>query len=300
MSEEMGGRVKGLMGRKYRSPTLTIISRYNRHKLTILLSLLLFVAHIGTATAESRIVENVKAEGSCAVVGMSAEQSQLMALQHARMAAIEQAVGIRVTSSTIVTNARLAMEFIRTYSKGFIVNEKVKWLPLGQYQKDISTPPVPEYRVKITADVYKPVRKIKPIGLTAKINETVFRSGENGRIDIKAGRKARIAIFNITADDKVVMLFPNQYERDNNISGGDRRVFPVKGSQIELVMQTLPGHGRDAEAFFVVAIDDSYERKFSNIFEPLKPMGFSEFFGKYSGIADYCEDKLLTYEVVDE
>ncbi len=137
----------------------------------------------------------------------------------------------------------------------------------------------------------------KPIGLTAKINETVFRSGENGRIDIKTKRNARIAIFNITADDKVVMLFPNQYERDNTISGDKTLVFPAKNSQIELIMQTLPGHKRDAEAFFVVAMDDSYERKFINIFEPLKPMGFSTFFKKYSEIADYCEDKVLTYEV---
>ncbi len=263
----------------------------------ILLSLIFFIARIGTAGAESRIVKNVKAEGSCAVVGMSAEQSQLIALQRARVAAIKQAAGVRVTSSTVVTNARLAVDFIRTYSKGFIVNEKVDWLPLGQYQKDNSTPPIPEYRVKITADVYKPVRKIKPIGLTAKINETVFRSGENGRIDIKTKRNARIAIFNITADDKVVMLFPNQYERDNTISGDKTLVFPAKNSQIELIMQTLPGHKRDAEAFFVVAMDDSYERKFINIFEPLKPMGFSTFFKKYSEIADYCEDKVLTYEV---
>ena len=193
----------------------------------VLLSLILFIAHIGTAGAESRIVKNVKAEGSCAVVGMSAEQSQLMALQRARMAAIEQAVGIRVTSSTIVTNARLAMEFIRTYSKGFIINEKVKWLPLGQYQKDNSTPPIPEYRVKITADVYKPERKIKPVGLSAKINETVFRSGENGRIDIKTKRNARIAIFNITADDKVVMILPNQYEKDNIILGRRTLTFQI-------------------------------------------------------------------------
>ena len=266
----------------------------------VLLSLILFIAHIGTAGAESRIVKNVNAEGSCAVVGMSAEQSQLMALQRARMAAIEQAVGIRVTSSTIVTNARLAMEFIRTYSKGFIVNEKVKWLPLRQYQKDNSTPPIPEYRVKITADVYKPERKIKPIGLTARINESLFRKGENARIDIKSERNTRIAIFNITADDKVVMIFPNQYEKNNIILGRRTLTFPAKNSQIELVMQTLPGHKRDTEALFVVAMDDSYDRKFSIIFKPFDPMGVSEFFRKYSEIADYCEDKLLTYEVVDE
>jgi hypothetical protein len=47
--------------------------------------------------------KGIQAEGACAIVGMSAEQSQLMALQRARAAAIEQAAGVSVTSSTLVT-----------------------------------------------------------------------------------------------------------------------------------------------------------------------------------------------------
>ncbi|MBN1664103.1 MAG: hypothetical protein JW943_10925 [Deltaproteobacteria bacterium] len=39
------------------------------------------------------IVKGVQAEGACAIVGMSAEPSQLAALQRARAAAIEQAAG---------------------------------------------------------------------------------------------------------------------------------------------------------------------------------------------------------------
>ncbi|MCX7949904.1 MAG: hypothetical protein N2509_07305, partial [Treponemataceae bacterium] len=102
------------------------------------------------------IKRGVHAEGSCAVVGMSAEQSQLLALQRARAAAIEQAAGVSVSSSTLVTNATVAVDFIRTYARGFIVGEKVTWLPLAQYQKDPSMAPIPEYRVQIVADVYIP------------------------------------------------------------------------------------------------------------------------------------------------
>lgn len=259
-----------------------------------LLALLLFTnpAHAGS------IVKNIKAEGSCAIVGMSAEQCQLTALQRARAAAIEEAAGVKVSSSTLVINMSLATDFIKTYSRGLIVHEKVEWLPLSQYQKDVSTPPIPEYRVKIIADVNVPEPKIKPIGLKAFINSTVYKSGANAAVEARVERDSRVAIFNVTADDKVVMLLPNEHEKSSIISKGNKFTFPDKNSKTELVIENIPGHKRDAEAFFVVAMDSGYEKDFSDIFHPLEPMSFSEFFKKYADIADYCEDVILTYEVV--
>lgn len=267
------------------------------------LTLLTVLFSVGTAGAENkaldtaRIVRGVEAEGSCAVVGMSAEQSQLIALQRARAAAIEQAAGVKIQANTLVTNGRLSVDFIRTYSKGYIVKEKVWWLHLGQYQKDSSTAPIPEYRVKILADVYRPEKKIKPIGLNAELNSANFRNGEKARVEVNVERDAKVAIFNITADDKVVMLFPNRYSGSNVVSEGLSFLFPSGDSIISLVVRTLPEHKRDAEAIFVVAMDTGHEREFDKVFKPLKAMEFAEFFSKYSEISEYCEDVILTYEV---
>jgi len=244
-------------------------------------------------------VKDVKAEGSCAIVGMSVEQCQLIALQRARAMAIEQAAGMSVASSTLVTNMALTADFIKTYSKGFIVNEKVQWLPLGQYQKDPSTPPIPEYMVKIVADVRVPESKIKPLGLKAKTNSIVYKNGDKAIVHVSAGREARIAIFNITADDKVVMVFPNDHDNDNLVSKDKKLSFPDKSTKTELVMETLPGHKRDAEAFFISGMDKSYPKNFHDIFISLESMTFSSFFRKYSEIADYAEDAMLIYEVVN-
>ncbi len=245
-------------------------------------------------------VKDISAEGSCAIVGMSAEQCQLIALQRARAMAIEQAAGMSVASSTLVTNMALTADFIKTYSKGFIVNEKVNWLPLGQYQKDSKTPPIPEYRVKIIADIKIPKPKIKPLGLKAKTNSIVYKNGDRAVIEASSIREAKIAIFNITADDKVVMVFPNDYDKDNRLSAKGRLLFPDKSTKTELVMQTLDGHQRDAEAFLVAALDNDHAKDFTDIFRPLEPMSFSVFFKKFSDIADYAEDVMLTYEVIAE
>lgn len=261
--------------------------------------LLLAVILPWAVAAQAETVRNISAEGSCAIVGMSAEQSQLIALQRARAAAIEQAVGVSVVLGTLVTNLTLRADIIRTYSKGLIVNEKVEWPPLGQYQKDPSTPPIPEYRVKILADVCVPQSKIKPIGMQAKATGTVFKNGERAAIEVKANREARIGIFNITADDRVVLLFPNEFDKNNFLSEDKSLIFPEKNSRVELVMHTLPGHKRDAEAFYIIALDSSLGKDFADFFTPGRSMNFTAFFKKYSEIADYCEDVVLAYEVVD-
>jgi hypothetical protein len=249
------------------------------------------------AAGRKGLIKNVEAEGSCAVVNMSAEQSQLIALQRARAAAIEVAAGVEVAASTLVTNFELSMDLIRSYSRGFIVSEKVEWLPLGQYRSSEKLVPIPEYRVKISADVYIPHKKIKPIGLTARLNNSLFRAGEKALIEIKVEREAKVAVFNFTADDKVIFIFPNDYEKNNIVTGSKPLKFPSDDSPIELEVENLPGHKRDAEALFIVAMDKKHERDFAKMFDPLTPMSFSAFFKSYSEITDYCEDVMLPYEV---
>ncbi len=277
-----------------------------RKENTCLIALALFFLLVSPLLAQSgelpgrggEIKKGIHADAACAIVGMSAEQSQLTALQRARVAVIEQAAGVSITAATLVTNYTVAADFIKTYSRGFIIAEKVIWLPLGQYQKDTSTAPIPEYRVKITADVYIPQRKEKAIGLKANLNNVIFRAGEKAKVTIRTKSAAKFALFNIMADDTVALLFPNNYDPDNNITAGNDFVFPAKDAKVELEMQTLSGHKKDAEAMFVVAWDTEREIDVQKIFPPGAAIPLSEFFAKLSEIIDQCEDAILPYEVV--
>ncbi len=270
----------------------------------IIIALVIYLAQ-GSSFAASALaksgetIKGVQAEGACAIVGMSAEQSQLTALQRARASAIEQAAGVSVTSGTLVTNFAVAADFIKTYARGLIIQEKVTWLPLGQYQKDDSVAPIPEYRVKIIADIYVPAKAKTSVGLQAKLNNTVFRSGAIATFFLKAAKSARFAIFNIMADDRVAMIFPNIHEASNLILPGRQMSFPEKDASIDLVMQTLPGHQRDAEAYLIIAWDSSADIQISNLFPETEPMVVSEFFGRLAEIADRIEDTILPYEVVE-
>lgn len=258
--------------------------------------LLLCVPLLWCGVASAEVIKGLIAEGSCAVIGMTAEQCQLLALQRARAAAIEQASGVAVSSSTLVTDFKLAADFIKTYSKGLVVREKVEWLPLGQYQKDSATAPIPEYRVRIVADVFNPKPKVAAMGLSARMNGVLYRSGELAQVEIHTGRKAYIAIFNLMANDEVVMLFPNHHDKDNLVA--KEFIFPAKTSVTELVMQTLPDHERDAEALLVAALDPESARSFTTVFTPGQPMKLAEFFRRYAELAEWGEDVIVAYEVV--
>jgi len=125
----------------------------------------------------------------------------------------------------------------------------------------------------------------------------VFRKGEKARIEVETERGARIAIFNLTADDKVVMLFPHPYEKENVVSAGKPLQFPPPGSRLEVVMQTLPGHEKDAEAFFIVAVGQDEEIDFSSRFSVRDPLPLSAFFERYAEIAPRANEVILPYAV---
>lgn len=258
----------------------------------------------GYAAAQSKrtgeIFKNISAEGACAIVGMSAEQSQLIALQRARVAAIEQAAGVSVTAGTLVTNFTVAADFIKTYARGFIVREKAAWLPLGQYQKDATVAPIPEYRVRLTADVYVPKKTKTTVGLRAKLNNSVFRNGEKAAFTLQSSKRAGFAIFNIMADDRVVMIYPNAHETGNILEPGRAMTFPAKDAKIELEVQTLPRHKRDAEAYLMIAWEGAAGIRILDIFPEAEHMSVPEFFARLMAIADRIEDKILPYEVVAE
>jgi hypothetical protein len=68
--------------------------------LPMLLAWPVFAAANPKPERHGEIKKGIQAEAACAIVGMSAEQSQLTALQRARVAAIEQAAGVSVTAVT--------------------------------------------------------------------------------------------------------------------------------------------------------------------------------------------------------
>jgi len=249
--------------------------------------------------AQARLIRGVKGRGEAAVVGITPEESQQLALQRARADAIEQAAGIKILGATLVRSSMLAGDFIKTYVRGFIVCEKIKWFPLEQFQPDANSPPIPMYRVEIIADVEVPDSP-PPVNFNvrATLNKHIFAPGEKAMLKISASKNAYIAVFNIRADDKIVMLYPDIYLPLHKLHAGEEFCFPPVNSGLNLEMTLLSGRKRVTEAFLIAAIPaEKKSMHFNKYFQSEKLYSVPEFFRIYSTIADRVAETIIPYVV---
>ncbi len=246
-------------------------------------------------------IAGVIGRGEAAVVGITAEQGQLIALQRARADAVEQVAGTRVLGSTLVKDSVLVGDFIKTFSRGFIVDEKVTWLPLGTFRENDKSAPIPVYRVEIIATVMIPEKKPDTgFFLEASINRPFYLDGEEAVIRAKVSKKSHIAVFNIRADDRVAMLYPVSGRiKTRMLQPNETFLFPSPDSGLVLEMGTLKGHKQDSEAFMVVAVNAGKNSsfQFADYFSADRLYLVPEFFEIYSRFAKDVAEQILPYEV---
>lgn len=275
--------------------------KYIRNIAVIFMPVFAAMLFVYTGHAIGKEVAGVIGEGEAAVVGITAEQGQLIALQRARADAVEKAAGTKVLGSTLVKNSELVADFIKTFSRGFIVDEKVKWLPLGTFSENDKSAPIPVYRVEIKATVMIPERKNDPgFFLEASINRPAYLSGEKAVVRAKVSKKAHIAVFNIRADDRVAMLYPvSSRVKTRALQSGKTLRFPSPDSGLVLEMGTLEGHRQDSEAFMIVAVnaEKNASFRFADYFSADRLYSVPEFFTIYSRFAKDVAEQILPYEV---
>ena len=239
---------------------------------------------------QSGVISNIEAEGTCLIQDISPRQAQTIAIQRARASAIRKACGVEMHGAQVVKDSTLVLDFIRSYSKGYITKEKVTWHPVKQFQKSPENPPILEHHVSILVDVNIPKKQPDQTGLTAQLNKQVFSNGERAILNIQAQKACQVAVFNIMADDQVLMLHPHPMRPLKTL-------LPNHPFKIDnLFPETLPEENHNVEALFICASVNN-RLDFQTLFPVDKAMAFVEFFKSYAQIADLCSDFLITYEV---
>lgn len=244
-----------------------------------------------------KVKENQIGRGEAAVVDITPPEGRLIALQRARADAIEKAAGTSILSTTVVTQGRLVGQFLEAYSRGYIVEEHVLKMDMTSIDDGLT----PKYITEISAAVEVPEKKIDPdFLLEADLSRVSFMAGDSAVLTIKASKKAYLGIFNIMANDRIRMIYPDETKvGDRAIEPKIPFVFPPKDSGAILEMATLHGHKRDSEAFFIVAYQPQGDRTFSfgNIFSTSKEYTVPEFFKLYSRVSDKTLEVIKPYEV---
>lgn len=199
-----------------------------------------------------------KGTGEAAIENVTDGEARQVALRRARAEAIAKAVGSKIQAATLVTDGRLAGDFIRELLEGYIVDERITWKPPGVFQETQDKPPIIRYHVDVEGCVV-PQRggRDSLFIVKAELSKDTFVSGEKVDLKIRCTRDCYLTIFNQAADDSFHILLPNEFQKSESLKANEQLTFPPPGIALEMV--TLPGHPRGAEAFLVVATKKPFD-----------------------------------------
>jgi len=199
-----------------------------------------------------------KGKGEAAIAEVTAEEAQQLALRRARADAVAKVAGVEIQATTLVRDATLAGQFIRTLLQGYIIKEKTTWGEPGVFREGPDKPPIILYRVEVEACVI-PQREGRDSYFTVKadLNKRVFVEGEKADLKIRCTRDCYLTIFNLAADDSSHILLPNDYQKQEILKADQELTFPPPGMALEMV--TLPRYSRSTEAFLVVATKKPFD-----------------------------------------
>jgi hypothetical protein len=191
--------------------------------------------------------------GSVAADVLTAGEAKQLALRQARAMAVARATGVEVHSQTIVKDFMLASDFIKTLSRGYVRAEQILRWEQEKYQRVSTDTPIPIFKVHIKACVLPRASLRDPEFLVrAALNKPVYLPGEKATLTVTSSRRAHVAIFNLTADDRVgVYVGQAGIDTPLVLEPNQAATFPPSG--VSLVMELPQGQARTAEAFLVVA-----------------------------------------------
>lgn len=275
------------------------IIRYLDLKMLLCLCLVLISLFTVNHLHAAEVVKNVVGKGEAVLSGITPEQARFIALQKARVDAIEQAAGVKIQGVTLIKDAIMVGQFLNAYAGGRILDERQNWTDERIPQKD--GPPIFNYKVEITVSVAIPSKSIdQGFWLDARLNTDYFLAGDKATITLEVSKKASIAVFNLRADDRMMMLYPDSdREQDRVIEPKVPFQFPPPDLGADMVMSTLKGHDRHTELFMVLAVpvQTSKPIRFLDYFRPNDLYTVTEFYKRYNRFAEQADEKILIYEV---
>ena len=201
--------------------------------------------------------EWIVALGECAEVNLSREEAIEKAATDARQKAIRAAVGVQVMSSQLmIGNTRLSSfsRYVATASYGKTIDETVT---VEQFQsgQDRFGLPINTYRVKLRCRVIEENGAPDPgFMISVNMNKMLFKEGDSIEVEVTPTRDCYLTIFNVyEAEDKVIIIFPNELDENSLCIAEKKRKIPETGSGISLKAYLPEGKSRSSELLWVLA-----------------------------------------------
>lgn len=226
------------------------------------MAILLLAAPVMAAHDEPIRVES---EGSILLGDDSTPgQAKAAALNNARRAALEKAIGVEVHSSSMVYNYQLISDLVVAATKGIIVKENVIKSTCTTKDDQVSCISRIEAWVKplhterrgsfkiVSAGVHRPERQ-------EAVKSPVFQSGDEIHIHAAANQDAYLNLFSVDQFGAISKLYPNDYVHQEKVPAGKELVFPDDTSRqggLKLRVRTPKGKKTAVESVLVIALKE--------------------------------------------
>lgn len=228
------------------------------HLYALLLGAFLLYSQVAAVQAEEQ--EWYSGEGIAPIVHITVEKARQLAWDQALVDALSQA-SLEVTGATIMRidesgegGGDQFSQFVRTATRGRIVavdtllDEAEQRTVAGGERRELV------YRVAMRARVQPEMGRPDPgFQLELDLNKELFADGENLSLELAATRDCYITLFNLYANDSLLVLLPNELLRDNRLQTGQTLVVPPRNAGWDLSVGLLPGRETDREMLLAVA-----------------------------------------------
>lgn len=155
--------------------------------------------------------------------------------------------------SDLKGQATLTQQLLRMTQEGHILKEQI----LSSRVENGNTCQSCEYEVALK-DCILPLtdRGDRDFRVSVAMNRSTFREGDEGILYVSATKDAYVHIYSIDVDQNAILLFPNQYAKDNLIRAERQFIFPsedLRQRGMKLKAQLPAGASSSAEMIRVIA-----------------------------------------------
>lgn len=230
-----------------------------KQKYNLYMMILLQVFVCATAQAGKGSMVTVNGYGQAVIDGEdSFDQARYKALNQARAIAVEKAAGISISSFSILDKNLIVADYIKTFSRGFIVEEKVLSWDQGWLKSSLEDQPdFPIIKVQIRASVLVPDESFfKKDILKVKLSKSRYRNGDQAHIHVESTQAVRVLLANYTGKGQMVHLYPNPYYPSRVVDAEHSLDIPG-GMGINIELSGVPEQEQATEAFIVIALPEA-------------------------------------------
>lgn len=200
----------------------------------------------------------VTVEGSAALENVTKEEARRLAIEDAMRKAVEEVVGVSILAETLTINFRVSGDIVKAVPYGKVIDKEIIEEGVKELREEGKTTPSLIYRVKLRANVIKEKGDLDPyFKIDANLNRNVFKDGDEMMIKVKPTKDCYITIFNILEDEKVLMLIPNRYKKNNFIKANETFTFPDdndKKKGIRLKIHKVTESKSIVETVYIIAL----------------------------------------------